>query len=199
VKTKTFIADAHEEKLIEKAKDGNEKAFLALMRKYEQTVYNFSYKVCRNQDKAAETLQDTFIKVFQNLKQFDGKSKFSTWLYSIVTNNCLMSHRRGKLSKASVSYDSQFEHESDVHPSSVTEWKSTPLDETMTKELRDILDAAILKLPEDYRVVFVLRDIEDKSAEETSRILNISVPAVKSRLRRARVFLREQLNGYMTS
>lgn len=199
MKTNTSFVDAHEEKLIEKAKGGNEKAFLTLMRKYEQTVYNFSFKVCRNQDKAAETLQDTFIKVFQNLKQFDGKAKFSTWLYSIVTNNCLMSRRRGKLSKASVSYEKEFESETDAHPDSVTDWKSSPLDETMTKELRDLLDAAILKLPQDYRVVFVLRDIEDKSAEETAQILHISVPAVKSRLRRARVFLREQLNGYMTS
>jgi RNA polymerase sigma-70 factor, ECF subfamily len=199
VKTNTASVDVQEHKLIEKAKNGNEQAFLALMRKYERTVYNFSYKVCRNQEKAAETLQDTFIKVFQGLKQFDGKSKFSTWLYSIVTNNCLMSRRRGKMSKASVSYDEQFDSEPDVHPSSVTEWKTTPLDETMTRELRSILDAAILKLPLDYRVVFILRDVEGKSAEETAEILNLSVPAVKSRLRRARVFLREQLNGYMTS
>jgi RNA polymerase sigma-70 factor, ECF subfamily len=199
VKTNTSFVDAHEEKLIEKAKGGNEKAFLTLMRKYEQTVYNFSFKVCRNQDKAAETLQDTFIKVFQNLKQFDGKAKFSTWLYSIVTNNCLMSRRRGKLSKASVSYEKEFENETDVHPASVTDWKQTPLDETMTKELRDLLDAAILKLPQDYRVVFVLRDIEDKSAEETARILHISVPAVKSRLRRGRGFFRGKIKGYMTT
>ncbi|MFI5252814.1 MAG: RNA polymerase sigma factor [Bacteroidota bacterium] len=191
--------DTGEDKLIEKAKAGDEEAFLALMRRYESTVYNFSFKVCRDKEKAVDTVQDTFINVFQKLKQFDKQSKFSTWLYSIVSNNCLMKRRRGKMAKALVSFEEQFKDDDEFHPPPPVEWKVTPLDETLSKELRRELDAAILKLPVEYRIVFILRDIEGKSAEESAKILHLSVPAVKSRLRRARVFLREQLNGYMTS
>jgi RNA polymerase sigma-70 factor, ECF subfamily len=162
-------------------------------------VYNFSFKVCRDKEKAAETLQDTFVNVYKKLEQFDKQSKFSTWLYSIVTNNCLMKRRTTKMAKASIRHDEVFDEESEHQHPTPAIWKTTPLDETMTKELRGLLDSAILKLPVDYRIAFILRDIEGKSAEETAEILNISVPAVKSRLRRARVFLREQLNGYMTS
>ncbi len=191
--------------MLERAKQGDERAFTALVREYEDMVYNFSFKVCRDRNDAAETLQDTFVNVYRKLGQFDGTSKFSTWLYSIVANNCLMKRRRQKLEKASVSIDEpkmpgRGEHDADLHEMSLlAPWQKSPLDETMTKELRTLLDAAIQKLPVDHRLVFILRDLEGQSAEETAKIMKLSVPAVKSRLRRARVFLREQLNGYMTS
>jgi RNA polymerase sigma-70 factor (ECF subfamily) len=193
--------------LLERAKQGDERAFAELVRQYEDMVYNFSFKVCRDKSDATETLQDTFVNVYRKLEQFDGKSKFSTWLYSIVANNCLMKRRRQKLEKASVSIDEPqmpgHDHDADNaalrEASLVAPWNTTPLDETMTRELRSLLDGAIQKLPVDYRLVFILRDLEGQSAEETAKIMKLSVPAVKSRLRRARVFLREQLNGYMVS
>ncbi|MBI5216586.1 MAG: sigma-70 family RNA polymerase sigma factor [Ignavibacteriae bacterium] len=194
--------------LLAKAKSGDERAFTELVKKYEQMVYSFSFKVCRDKDDAEETLQDTFVNVFRKLKQFDGKSKFSTWLYSIVANNCLMKRRRSKLEQHSVSIEepSMPEHSHSEYDDSIQDsrlkikaWSETPLDEMMGKELRLTLDEAILKLPVDYRLVFLLRDVEGQSAEETAKIMKLTVPAVKSRLRRARVFLREQLNEYMTS
>ncbi|MBI3193178.1 MAG: sigma-70 family RNA polymerase sigma factor [Ignavibacteriae bacterium] len=192
--------------LLTKAKSGDERAFTELVKKYEQMVYSFSFKVCRDKDDAEETLQDTFVNVFRKLKQFDGKSKFSTWLYSIVANNCLMKRRRSKLEQHSVSIDEpsmpEHSHEGEAIEDArlkIQAWSETPLDEMMGKELRHSLDEAILKLPVDYRLVFLLRDVEGQSAEETAKIMKLSVPAVKSRLRRARVFLREQLNEYMTS
>lgn len=194
-----------ESALLERAKRGDERAFAELVRQYEDMVYNFSFKVCRDRSDATETLQDTFVNVFRKLEQFDGKSKFSTWLYTIVANNCLMKRRRQKLEKASVSIDEPqmpgHDHDDAAlrEASLVAPWNTTPLDETMTKELRTLLDDAIQKLPVDYRLVFILRDLEGQSAEETAKIMKLSVPAVKSRLRRARVFLREQLNGYMVS
>jgi RNA polymerase sigma-70 factor, ECF subfamily len=186
-----------DERLIEEARNGDVRAFETLVKRYEQMVYGFSFKMCRNKEKADETLQDTFINVYKNLGQFNGKSKFSTWLYSIVTNNCLMNRRKRKMDREMSSLDDPPLPEDGHEHSAISAWDDTPADKLMTSELRDHLDAAIQKLPQDYRVVFVLRDIEGLSAEETSQILKLSIPAVKSRLRRARIFLREQLNDYM--
>jgi len=191
--------------ILNRARDGDHKAFTALVRHYEQMVYGFSFKVCRDRAYAEDTLQDTFVNVYRKLKQFDGKSKFSTWLYSIVANNCLMKQRRQKLEKASISIDEPvMPHDHDVDSTdspqpALRAWQNTPLDETMRKELRTRLDQAIRKLPLDYRLVFILRDLEGQSAAETAKVMKLSIPAVKSRLRRARVFLQGQLNEYMSS
>jgi RNA polymerase sigma-70 factor (ECF subfamily) len=191
---------------IRKAQDGDERAFARLVKEYESVVYSFAYKVCHDKDKAEEAWQDTFINVFRKLKQFDGNSKFTTWLYSIVVNNCLMKHRRSKLDQATIHIDApEGFHEDPITDAeghivqTIASWKDTPIDSLMNKELRSNLEGAIKKLPLDYRMVFVLRDIEGQSAEEVAKMLKLSVPAVKSRLRRARVFLREQLNEYMTT
>jgi RNA polymerase sigma-70 factor, ECF subfamily len=183
-----------EKELIDRVLDGNHRAFTELVRRYENMIYGFAFKICRNREKAEETFQDTFVNVYRKLHQFDGKAKFSTWLYSIVTNNCFMKNRQRKLDESSV----QFE-ESDHTHGHVRPWTKTPLEEVMSQELKSQLDSAILALPVEYRIVFVLRDIEGLSAQETADILSLSVPAVKSRLHRARVFLREQLNEYMAS
>jgi RNA polymerase sigma-70 factor, ECF subfamily len=189
-----------DDELIRVARGGNNAAFTELVRRYEETVYRFSYKICRDSDKAAETLQDTFVNVFRKLDTFDGKSKFSTWLYTIVTNNCLMKHRKRKrdtLEESLEAYDhppAHHEHTRRIQPIQMME---TPSDLILTKELRETLDRAITSLPEDYRVVFVMRDIEGQSNEETARALGLSVEATKSRLRRARAFLRQQLEPYV--
>jgi RNA polymerase sigma-70 factor, ECF subfamily len=203
-------ADAREEApegLIDSARAGDPNSFDRLFRKYEDTIFSFAFKVCRDRQYAQETLQDTYVNVFRNLKQFDGRSKFSTWLYSIVANNCQMKRRRSKLEKSAVSIEEIIAREHGVREHSgdglpfepVHRWRNTPLEQTIDGELRSRLDDAILKLPVDYRLVFILRDLEGKSAQETAKITKLSVPAVKSRLRRARVFLREELNDYMTS
>ncbi len=187
--------DQNELSLIQKARNGDQRAFTELIRRYEDMVYNFSYKVCRNKEKAEQTLQDTFINVYKNISSFRGNSKFSTWLYTIVTNNCLMSRRKRKLDDLWISYDEP--PAEGVEPKEFAAWDPSPAELLMDKELREKMDAAILKLPQDYRIVFVLRDIEGRSAEETAKILKLSIPAVKSRLRRARVFLRNELNKYL--
>jgi len=194
----------NESELVHRAQKGDQRAFSLLVKKYESTVYSFAYKVCRNEEKAAETLQDTFVNVYRKLDQFNGKAKFSTWLYQIVTNNCLMKRRQNKLDKSSVSIEShgggqeESEFQSDGATSqTLVSLTQTPQDEVVNKELRENLDKAILKLPMEQRIVFILRDVEGRSSEEAAKILKVSVPAVKSRLRRARVFLREQLQEYM--
>jgi len=187
--------------LIRSASEGNHQAFSTIVRKYENLVYSFAFKVCRNREKAEETLQDTFVNVYRKLNQFDYRSKFTTWLYSIVTNNCLMKKRRTKIAATSIPFEEwatgqeEFSEPVNKHQRMIGS-RETPLENIMNKELKNILDTAIQKLPIDYRVVFVLRDIEGCSASETAKILKLSVPAVKSRLRRARIFLREQLKEY---
>ena len=194
-----------EHELIRRAQKGDERAFSQLVQKYEDLVYSFAFKVCRDSEKASETWQDTFVNAYRKLHQFDNRSKFTTWLYSIATNNCKMKRRQRKLDQVSVSIDASTalsDHpvldDEGLTVQTIPSWKETPLDSVMDKELQELLDEAIKKLPYEYRIVFVLRDIEGLSAEETGKILKLSIPAVKSRLGRARVFLRERLNPYMT-
>lgn len=186
--------------LIEAARGGDNRAFSALVRRYEDTVYRFALKVCRDPDKASETLQDTFINVFRKLHTFDGRSKFSTWLYTIVTNNCLMKHRRRKRDLLEESLEAFDEgpagDHKEGHPS-IARWEHTPAHAVLETELKQVLEEAIQALPPEYRVVFVLRDMEEKTTEETANIIGISVEAAKSRLRRARAFLRSRLDPYL--
>lgn len=189
-----------DDELIRIARDGNNIAFTELVRRYEDTVYRFSFRVCRDSNKAAENLQDTFVNVFRKLNTFDGKSKFSTWLYTIVANNCLMKHRKRKGQMLEESLEA-FDHPPHPHEhrghTQEPSTQDTPAEIVMTKELREVLDRAINRLPGDYRIVFVMRDIEGHSNEETAKALGLSIEATKSRLRRARAFLREQIHPYL--
>lgn len=188
-----------DDQLIAAARRGDKRAFTTLVKRYEDMVYKFSYKVCRDKHRAEEALQDTFINMYKNLHAFDGRSKLSTWLYRIVANNCLMKRRRRKLEEILESYDAPTTSEDGPIEHHVPRWEETPADVVMNRELRQALDKAILKLPTDYRIVFVLRDVEGRSNEETANILGLTVEATKSRLRRARAFLRDQLQPYMTA
>jgi RNA polymerase sigma-70 factor (ECF subfamily) len=188
---------ASDQSLIQAAKKGDQKAFAALIRRYEETVYKFSFKVCRDREKAEETLQDTFVNVFRKLNTFDGRSKFSTWLYTIVSNNCLMKRRRRKLHALEESLEVFDDPPDSRNRQQPAGWEKTPAEVLLDKELQTLLNQAIVKLPVEYRLVFVLRDVEGRSTQETASILNISEEATKSRLRRARAFLRDQLDPYM--
>jgi RNA polymerase sigma-70 factor (ECF subfamily) len=189
-----------DDQLIAAALGGDRGAFTALVERYEDTVYRFAFRVCRDRRKAEETLQDTFINVFRKLRSFDGKSKFSTWLFTIVTNNCRMKHRQRKsheLEESLEAYDAPPGRRDGESTTEIARWEETPADLLLDKELRTVLDRSIAALPLDYRTVFILRDVEGHTTEETARIVGISVEATKSRLRRARAFLRDRLDPYM--
>ncbi|MBU0561469.1 MAG: RNA polymerase sigma factor [Bacteroidetes bacterium] len=179
-----------EEKIILEAQNGNRQALSELVKMYEQTVYNFAYKICRDRDRAEHTMQETFMSMIRSISQFSGKSKLSTWLYTIVSNHCLMMARASK-KKFHTSFD---DDDALIDEKSIANWNVTPDRVTENNELKEILDEAIKKLPPDYRIVFTLRDVEGLSTEETGNITNLSIPAVKSRLHRARAFLRNELN-----
>lgn len=179
-----------EEQLIEKAQNGDRHALSELVKQYEQTVYNFSFKICRNKERAEHTMQETFLSMVKNINQFSGKSKLSTWLYTVVSNNCLMLARSQKKHNAA----SLDDDEALISENNIADWKVTPDNLSENNELKELLDQAIEKLPADYRVVFLLRDVEGLSTEETGKVTDLSIPAVKSRLHRARAFLRNELN-----
>jgi RNA polymerase sigma-70 factor (ECF subfamily) len=178
-----------EEKLIEEAKAGDKKALTELVKEYEQTIYNFAFKICRDPAKAENIMQETFFSMIKSLHQFDGKSKLSTWLYRIIANHCLMEVRKKKNRFVSLENDDDM-----VEDKYVTDWSTLPYKSIENNELKKILDEAIKKLSPDYRIVFLLRDVEGLSTEETGKITELSVPAVKSRLHRARAFLTRHLN-----
>ena len=180
-----------EEQLIEDAIKGSKSALSELVKKYEQTVYNFAFKICRDKDRAEHTMQETFLSMVKSLKQFSGKSKLSTWLYTIVSNHCLMLAR----SKKKYDYDTLENDEGLIDDKNVVDWNFSPDKLAENNELKNVLDEAIQKLPHEYRIVFLLRDVEGLSTKETGEIVNLSVPAIKSRLHRARAFLRNELNN----
>ena len=190
IKTSNNMTD---EQLIEDAVNGNRSALADLVKKYEQTVYNFAFKICRNKERAEHTMQETFLSMVKSLKQFSGNSKLSTWLYTIVSNHCLMLARSNK----KYDYASLENDEGLIDDKNVKDWKFTPEKLAENNELKVLLDDAIQKLPHDYRIVFLLRDVEGLSTQETSEIVELSVPAVKSRLHRARAFLRNELNSVL--
>jgi len=180
----------NENEIIAKAQAGDRVALSQLVKLYEQTVYNFAYKICRDKEKAEHTMQETFLSMVKSIKQFSGKSKLSTWLYTVVSNHCLMMARSNKKH----AYTSLDDEDALIDVKNITDWDITPDKIAENSELGDILDEAIKKLSPEYRVVFMLRDIQGFSTEETGKAIGLSVPAVKSRLHRARAFLRNELN-----
>jgi RNA polymerase sigma-70 factor, ECF subfamily len=181
-----------EEELISAAKSGDKKALAELVRKYEKTIYNFAFKISRRQDKAENLMQETFLKMIKSLNQFDGKSKLSTWLYRITVNNYLMELRKNKHRFESIEENNEL-----YENKYAADWNYEPDNIAENNELRNVLDKSIEKLPPDYRTIFMLRDVEGLSTEETANIAKLSVPAVKSRLHRARAFLRNEINEAM--
>ncbi|MBN2571072.1 MAG: sigma-70 family RNA polymerase sigma factor [Ignavibacteriales bacterium] len=180
----------HEEELIKLAQSGDKKALSELVKRHEKTVYNFAFKICRDKERAEHTMQETFLSMVKSISQFEGKSKLSTWLYTVITNHCLMAARTSKKHD----WDSLEEEIDTYEEKNISSWNIDPEKVMEDKELKEQLDKAISKLPTDYRIVFLLRDVEGMSTAETGEIANLSVPAVKSRLHRARSFLRQELS-----
>ena len=180
--------------LVRRAKQGDEAAFAGLVERHQGRVYQHASRLMGNAQDAEEVLQDTFLQVFRNLDRFEERSKFSTWVYRIATNEALMRLRRvGR--RREVSLDDMpvaaVEHASE----GVQALARTAVDHVMDREIREALQAAVAELPEEYRVVFVLRDVDDLTNAEVAEILDLSIAAVKSRLHRARLFLRDRIAG----
>ena len=181
--------------LVAQAREGDTRAFGELVRRYEGKIFRLAQHVTQNREDAEDVLQETFLKAYEHLDQFQGNSKFYTWVVRIAVNQALMKLRRRKTDK-SVSLDEQIDTGEDTIVREIAAWDEDPEQRFSREELGGILDSAIQSLEPPYRSVFVLRDIEELSTEETAEALDLSVPAVKSRLLRARLQLREKLTRY---
>ena len=181
-----------ESTLVAQAKAGDQNAFAELVNRYERKIYRLAKNITRNDEDAEDVLQDAFLKAYTHLDNFKGDSKFYTWLVRIAVNEALMRLRKRKTDR-SVPLDEPVELGEETVQREIAVWEDNPEQQYSQEEWRRILDEAVDSLKPDFRTVFVLRDIEELSTEETAETLGISVPAVKSRLLRARLALRETL------
>ena len=183
--------------LIRAINSGQFDRFPDLVKRYEQKLYNFSLRMCRNPADAEDTVQETFLNVFKYLKDFRYETKFKNWLYRVAASTCIKRRRKSKFApERELSLDEFYHQEDSESPNQVPNWALMPLDKLLNNELLDQINQAVFSLPEKYRLVIVLRDIEGFSTAETSQILNVSPTNVKVRLHRARLFLRDKLKGY---
>ncbi len=184
--------------LVQAAKKGDLEAFSGLVKRYDRNIFRIAQHITHNEDDAQDVVQEAFLKAYQNLDQFQGNSKFYTWLVRIAVNEALMKLRRRRSDKT-VSLDEDVVTEEGAMPREVADWSPNPEQLYGQSELGDILKKTIQGLPPGFRTVFVLRDVEGLSTEETAEMLGLSIPAVKSRLLRARLQLRERLAKYFKS
>jgi RNA polymerase sigma-70 factor (ECF subfamily) len=181
-----------ESALVTAAKSGDMTAFSDLVQHYDRRVFRMAKQITQNDDDAEDVLQETFLKAYTHLADFQGNSKFYTWLVRIAVNEALMKLRKRR-SDRTVPLDDPIDTGEDEVVREIAVWDQNPEDTYSREELATILDQAIQSLKPAYRTVFVLRDIEEMSIEETAETLNLSISAVKSRLLRARLQLREKL------
>jgi RNA polymerase sigma-70 factor (ECF subfamily) len=181
--------------LIESFRKGSIEAYEELLERYESKVYNLAMRFTRNHEDAEEVLQDVFTTLYQKLEGFQGKSAFSSWLYRIIVNAAFMKLRKRKQNNTiSIEDLAPTIRQQQVEKEHSISNRSDLL--SINKEMRDIIDSALNRLPDQYRAVFVLRDVDGLSNQEVGEILDLSIPAVKSRLHRSRLMLRKRLQTY---
>ena len=180
--------------LVDRTKAGDNRGFDELVRRYRDRVFRLSTKILRHEDDAAEALQDAFLSAYRGLPNFKRESTFSTWLYRIATNASLMKLRRRR--EGHVSYEQSQGSDGDAEPMAIPDWSTQPLEELLDSEAREVLGREVDLLPANEKEVFVLRDIMEQSNADVATELGLTVAAVKSRLHRARLHLRDRMNRY---
>lgn len=181
--------------LVARAQGGDATAFEELIGRYERKVFRLAKNITNNQQDAEDVLQETFLKAYSHLDGFQGNSKFYTWLVRIAVNEALMKLRKRK-SDRTISMDDGIDTGEETMVREIAVWDDDPEQRYSQEEIKGILDEAVESLRPAFRTVFVLRDIEELSTEETAQMLDLSIPAVKSRLLRARLQLREKLTRF---
>ena len=180
--------------LVTAARAGDVSAFEALVNRYERKIFRLGMNITGSREDAEDVMQEAFLKAYQHLPEFEGNSRFYTWLVRIAVNQALMKLRKRRPNQ--VSLDEEIETGEDSFFRDVEDWGPSPAERYEQTQLHDILNEAISELDPSFRIVFQLRDIEEMSTEETADVLHLSVPAVKSRLLRARLKLRQKLNRF---
>ena len=184
-----------DDELVDLLKQGDTTAFSELVDRHYSKVYQLALKLTRNETDAEDVLQETFLRVFHRIETFRGEAAFSSWLYRIAANACFakLGDRRKHEHLNIDDFYPEFEN-GRLPPTS--DWSRQPDSVVLSKEAADVMDEAVAQLPEDFRVVFVLRDVEGLSNAQVAQILDLTVAAVKSRLHRARLALRRKLAEY---
>lgn len=178
--------------LITRFQEGDRSGFEELINRYSAKVYSLSLRLTKDAEDAEEVLQDVFVTVYRKIAGFEGKSSFSSWLYRVTVNASLMKLRKRRQDQT-VHMEDVLQQVNDclaIKPGDLSDSEQA----TLRLQLIEVLDQAVRKLPDDYRAVFVLRDVDGLSSRETGKILNLTIPAVKSRLHRSRLLLRKKLH-----
>ena len=194
----TDVTVQDDRELLARAQAGDMSAFEALVGRHEDKVYGLALRMTRSEADAAEITQDTFLSAYQHLSEFRGEAAFGSWVHRIAANNALMRLRRQKVLDI-VSDDlvgPEFTDRGSLAEPPESDWSRRADDQLLDEELGRAIQAATDALPEGYREVFLLKDVEGLSYEEISEMVGISVPAVKSRLHRARLALREAIDAF---
>jgi RNA polymerase sigma-70 factor, ECF subfamily len=175
---------------------GERELFHELIRPYERGVYLMALSLLKNEAEAEDAAQEAFLKAYRNLARFRSEARFSTWLISIVLNEA-----RGRLrrTKPALTDSLDDDREGSVTPAQLTDWREIPSQSLERTEVRTLIRRALLTLPLPYREVFILREVEDRSVQETAEALGITQASVKMRLHRARLMLQKQLAPQLKS
>ena len=198
----TAIGDVADEVLVERARAKDEPAFEELVNRYENKLYRLAMRFVRNETDAQEILQDAFLSAWRNLPSFEGRAQFGSWMYRVTVNAALML-LRSRNRHPEVTVD-------DIEPTVLndavaesgqlmranSDWSQRPDEQLQSEEMRAHIQTSVNALPDGLRTVFLLRDVEEMSTEDTAEMLGLSVPAVKTRLHRARLALREAIGRY---
>ena len=193
---KELTADVSEGDLVRRARDGDISAYDDLVKRYQERIYATIYHMTSNHEDASDLAQEAFIKAFSALKSFKGGSSFYTWLYRIAINEALMLVRKRKPQTVSVGESNSFDTDAESEGMEIVDFCCLPEGELLSSESRQFLDRAVQNLPENLRVVFVMRDLEGLSIQETAEALSLSENNIKTRLLRARLRLRQELSVY---
>lgn len=184
--------------LVARIRNGDFDAFETLVTRYQDRVYGLALSMLRDGVEAQDVVQETFLNVFRKLDSFRGDAAFSSWLYRIAANNTMMRLRSRKREAETSIDDALPRFDAEGHWSqSIEDWSRRVDQRIENQELGEQIKAAVALLPEKYRIVFLLSDVEELSMKEVGDILGLSIPNVKTRLHRARIFLREQLSSYL--
>jgi RNA polymerase sigma-70 factor, ECF subfamily len=192
VTSSSNLTVADEGELVSRAQSGDNEAFAELVGRYQNKIYRLARNITQSNEDAEDVLQETFLKAYSHLDGFQRNSKFYTWIVRIAVNEALMKLRKRR-SDRTVPLDEPLDTGEESVAREIAVWDDNPEQRYSREEMQEILDEAVDSLKPDFRTVFVLRDIEELSTEETAEALGISIPAVKSRLLRARLALREKL------
>ncbi len=183
-----------DDQLIQDFLKGDTQSFEEILSRYSTKVFNLAFRLTKNHEDAEEVLQDVFTTVFKKVNKFEGKAAFSSWVYRVTVNSSFMKLRKRRRSRTVFIED--------MPPADRETWiaedteQVSALDETFKSEVRTLLEKHIRTLPDDYRGVFVLRDIDGFTNREVGKLLNLSTPAVKSRLHRARSLLKRRIKSF---